>query len=330
MKTSLLLVLILSLLTFGACLAQNKLPSSQGTIAVGGEGGWDYLLVDTSAHRLYVSHGTHVPVVDLGQSKVVADIQGTPGVHGIAVAPELGKGFISDGRDSSVTVFDLKSDSTLAKVIVTGANPDAILYEPFTQQVFTFNGRSSNSTVIDAKSLKVVGTIPLEGKPEFAVSDYRESVYVNIEDKSLITRIDAKTLKVMASWPLAPCEEPSGLAIDRANRRLFSVGGNKMMAVMDADNGKVVATIPIGERVDGCAFDPATHLAFSSNGEGTLTVIRQDSPDKYSVVGKVDTSPGARTIALDESTHRIYLSVGSRPSGNDGKREDFRVLVYQE
>jgi DNA-binding beta-propeller fold protein YncE len=278
-----------------------------GTIAIGGEGGWDYLKVDSAAHRLYVSHATRVDVVDTESGTVVGAIPDTPGVHGIALAPELGRGFVSAGRANAVTVFDLKTLATLATIPVTGENPDAITFEPVSRRIFTFNGRTANATAIDATTNQVVGTVPLGGKPEFAVVDGTGTVFVNIEDKSLLVAFDARTLEVKARWPLAPCEEPSGLALDRAHRRLFSVCGNAMMAVMDADSGKMIATLPTGDGTDGAAFDPAAGLAFASNGEGTLTVVREETPGKYAVAGSVPTRRGARTIALDESTHRLYL-----------------------
>jgi DNA-binding beta-propeller fold protein YncE len=278
-----------------------------GTIAIGGEGGWDYLKVDAAAHRLYVSHATKVEVIDLESGAVVGAIPDTPGLHGIALAPELGRGFVSAGRANSVTVFDLKTLATLATIPVTGENPDAIAFEPVSRRVFTFNGRTANATAIDATTNQVVGTVPLGGKPEFAVADGTGTMFVNIEDKSLLLAFDARTLEVKAKWPLAPCEEPSGLALDRAHRRLFSVCGNAMMAVVDAGSGRVIATLPTGEGTDGAAFDPGTGMAFASNGDGTLTVVREETPEKFAVVGNVPTRRGARTIALDESTHRLYL-----------------------
>jgi YVTN family beta-propeller protein len=286
-------------------------------IPLGGEGGWDYLAVDAGAHRLYVSHATRVEVVDLETAKAVGAIPDTQGVHGIAVAPELGRGFTSNGRANTVSVFDLKTLAVTATVPVGGENPDAIAFEPVSRRVFTFNGRSHDTTAIDAKTLEVVGRIPLGGKPEFAVPDLKGRIWVNIEDTSEIALIDAAGLKVVGRWPLAPCGEPSGLAMDREGKRLFSVCDNKLMAVVDADSGKVVTTLPIGSGVDGVAFDPGTRLAFSSNGEGTVTVVREDSPDKLAVVGTVTTKRGARTIALDPGTHRLYLStaeLGPPPS----------------
>lgn len=276
------------------------------TYNVGGDGGWDYLTADASARRLYISRATHVIVLDLDSGKSVGDIADTPGVHGIALAPELGRGFISNGREGTVSIFDLKTLATSSKVKV-GENPDAILYDPATKRVFTFNGRSQDSTVIDATSGKVLGTIKLDGKPEFAASDGKGGVFVNIEDKSELTAIDAEKMVVKQNWPLAPCTEPSGLAIDAKNRRLFAGCDNKMMAVVNADTGKVLATPAIGEGVDANAFDPETGFAFASCGEGVLTVVHEDSPDKFSVVQTVPTQQGARTLALDSKTHNVYV-----------------------
>jgi DNA-binding beta-propeller fold protein YncE len=276
------------------------------TYKLGGDGGWDYLTVDASTRRLYISRSTHVMVVDADTGKSIGDIADTPGVHGIALAPELGRGFVSNGREGTVSIFDLKTLVTSSKVKV-GENPDAILYDPATKRVFTFNGRSQDSTAIDASSGKVLGTIKLDGKPEFAASDAKGKIFVNIEDKSELTAIDPNKLEVTAKWPLAPCEEPSGLSIDRKNRRLFVGCGNKMMAVVDADSGKVLATPAIGDGVDATTFDAETGLAFASCGEGVLVVVKEESPDKFSVAENVPTQPGARTLALDAKTHNIFV-----------------------
>jgi len=275
------------------------------TYKVGGDGSWDYLTADSAARRLYISRATHVIVLDLDSGKTVGDIADTPGVHGIALAPELRRGFTSNGRENTVSIFDLKTLATSSKVKV-GENPDAILYDPATKRVFTFNGRSNDSTAIDATNGTVLGTIKLDGKPEFAVSDGKGGVWVNIEDKSELTAIDPGKLVVKQSWPLAPCKEPSGLALDKKNRRLFAGCDNKMMAVVNADTGKVLATPTIGDGVDATAFDDETGLAFASCGEGVLTVVREESPDKFSVAENVPTQPGARTMALDTKTHNTY------------------------
>ena len=320
------LVAIMSSVLFEAtALAQSSGGSASASpgyhflkkISAGGEGGWDYLTLDPSARRLYVSRATRVLVFDADSGESKGEIPDTSGVHGIALAPELHRGFTSNGRSSTVTVFDTGTLKVLSEVKTTGENPDAILYDPASRRVFTFNGRGKNATAIDAASAKVVGTIPLDGRPEFAVSDGKGKVYVNVEDKSVVDVIDPAALTVSNRWPLAPCEEPSGLAIDREHRRLFVGCSNKMMAMLDADGGKVLATVPIGEGVDANGFDPATGLAFASCGDGTLTVAHEDAPDRLSVVQTVETQRGARTMALDEKTHRVFLvtaQFGPRPA----------------
>jgi DNA-binding beta-propeller fold protein YncE len=274
---------------------------------LGGEGGWDYLVVDSAARRLYVSRGTRVLVLDADSGASVGEIPNTEGVHGIALAPDLNRGFTSNGRSSTITIFDLKTRGRIADVQSTGENPDAILYDPATHRVFAFNGRTGNATVLDAAAGTVAGTIPLGGKPEFGVSDGQGRVFVNLEDKNAIAVIDARELKVEKRWPLTGCEEPAGLAIDRARKRLFAGCHNKTMSVVDAVSGKVLAQVPIGQGVDANVFDGGTGLAFSSNGDGTLTVARATNGDKYEVVQTVETQRGARTMALDEKTHTIFL-----------------------
>jgi DNA-binding beta-propeller fold protein YncE len=244
-------------------------------------------------------------VIDLGRDSVIGDIPNTLGIHGVALAPELNRGFTSNGRDSSVTIFDYKTLAPIAVVKIPGRNPDAILYDPATKRVFTFNGGSSNATAIDATNGTVLGTVELGGKPETAVSEGGK-IYANIEDKSEIAVFDPKTLAVQARWPLAPCEEPSGLAIDRVHQRLFAGCGNKTMAIVDMRTGKVVASPAVGDGVDAAGFDPATQLAFTSNGEGSITVVHEDTPDKYTVVETVPTQRGARTMAVNPKTHRLY------------------------
>jgi YVTN family beta-propeller protein len=273
---------------------------------LGGEGGWDYLTVDSKARRVYVSHATHVMVVDADTYAVLGDIPNTNGVHGIAIVPDVDKGFTSNGRDNAVTVFDLKTLKPVANVPV-GRNPDAIIYDLFSKRVFTFNGASHDATAIDVKTNSVVGTVALGGKPEFAVSDENGNLYVNIEDKNEIVRFDPLTLTVENHWSIAPGEEPSGLAIDRKHHRLFSVCRNKLMVIVNANNGKVVTTLPIGNGTDAAAFDPETGFAFSSNGEGTLTVVHEDSPNKFTIVENVPTQVRARTMALDAKTHQVFL-----------------------
>ncbi|MGI8499333.1 MAG: PepSY domain-containing protein [Gemmatimonadaceae bacterium] len=276
-------------------------------IAVPGEGGWDYLMVDPVARRLYLSHSTRVEVIDIDAGTIVGNIPNTLGVHGIAIAPELGRGFTSNGRDSSVTIFDTKTLAVIGAVTVTGRNPDAIAYDPATKRVFTFNGGSANTTAIDAQSGAVIGTIALGGRPEFAQVDGLGHLWVNLEDKSAVVQVDTRALSAGAPWPLAPCEEPSGMAMDRAHRRLFIGCSNKLMAVMDADKGSVITTLAIGSGVDANAFDPALQLAFASNGDGTLTVVHEEAPDSYIVVGNATTAPRARTMAVDEHSHHVFL-----------------------
>jgi YVTN family beta-propeller protein len=273
-----------------------------------GEGGWDYLAVDAAARRVYVTRSTKVVVLDADKGTVVGSIPDLSGVHGVAVAPELGRGFISNGRSGVVTIFDLKTLGVLGEVKSTGENPDAILYDPFSGRVFAFNGRSGNATVLDAKTNAVAGTVALGGKPEFATTDLAGTVFVNIEDKSEVVALGAKDLAVKGRWPLKPCEEPTGMAIDRKHHRLLIGCSNKLAAVVDYEHGKLVTTLPVGSGVDGTAFDAETGLGFSSNGEGTLTVIKEESPDQFSVVETVPTKKSARTIALDEKTHTLFLS----------------------
>ena len=273
---------------------------------IGGDGGWDFIKFDPDGKRLFVSRGSHVQVVDAVGDTVIGDIPNTPGVHGIALDPETGHGFTSNGRDSSVTVFDLKTLATITTIKLQQRGPDAILYDPASKRVFTCNGGSNNATAIDPATNQVLGTVEFEGNPEVPVSDGRGHVFVNIEDKSKLVCFDAKTLKVLSSWPLAPGEEPTGLAIDLAHGRLFSACANKKLIVLEASSGRRVADLPIGERVDGDAFDPALGLVFCTNGEGTLSVIHEDSPDKYTKLADVPTQRGARTVTLDEAAHRVY------------------------
>jgi DNA-binding beta-propeller fold protein YncE len=305
------------------------------TIPIGGKGKWDYAIVDSAARRVYVSHGTHVVVLDADSHKVVGDIPNTLGVHGIALAPDLGRGFISNGKANTITIFDLKTLKTIGTVPSKGINPDAIYFDAGSKRVFAFNGRSANAIAINAADGTVAGTIPVGGKPEFAAGDGEGHVFVNIEDKSQLLEIDANKLTVLHRWPLAGCEEPSGLAFDVQHRRLFSVCGNKKMMVVDADSGKVVATPTIGEDPDAAGFDPDTQLVFSSNGEsGDLTVIHEDSPDKYSVLENVPTKKYARTMAIDSKTHNIFLPIADfepvAPKGDEEppmKPDSFGVLL---
>jgi DNA-binding beta-propeller fold protein YncE len=323
-----------------ADLASAVPPGSSGyrvikTLPIGGTGRWDYDIVDSSARRVYVSHSTHVVVLDADSGAQVGDIPDTSGVHGIALAPDLGRGFTSNGKANTVTIFDLKTLKAIGAVKSGGMNPDAIFYDAGTRRVFAFNGRSSNAVAIDAADGKVVGMIPVGGKPEFAAGDDQGHVFVNIEDKSQLLEIDAQKLSVLHRWPLTGCKEPSGLAFDQKNRRLFSVCGNKKMMVVNADTGKVVATLAIGDDPDAAGFDPGTQLVFSSNGEsGDLTVIHEDSPDAYTVIENVPTKKYARTMAIDLKTHNIFLPIAEfepvAPKGEDEppiKPNSFGVLL---
>ena len=289
------------------------------TIRIGGEGGWDYTTTDSAARRIYVSHGTHVVVFDADTQEKVGDIPDTQGVHGIAVAPDFARGFVSNGRTNNVTMFDLKSLKTLG-LIPVGTNPDAIIFDPASKRVFAMNGRSGDISAINPADGKVVGTVAVGGKLEFAAADGKGTIFVNVEDKSELVHVDAEKLIVLHRWPLAPCTEPSGLAMDTATRRLFVACDNKMMAVVNADTGRVVTTLPSGEGTDASAFDPETKLAFSSNGEGTLTVVHEDSPDKFSVVENVPTKKSARTMTLDLKTHNLFLPAADFDPPAPGER----------
>jgi len=305
------------------------------TIPIGGEGRWDYCVVDNAARRVYVSHGTHVVVLDADSGAVVGDIPNTLGVHGIALAQDLGRGFITAGRANTLVIFDMKTLKPIATVKSGGVNPDAVYYDAGTKRVFAFNGRSGTAVVIDGADGKAVGMIPVNGKPEFAAGDDNGHVFVNIEDKSQLLEIDAKKLSILHRWPMPGCKEPSGLAFDQKNRRLFAVCGNKKMMVVNADTGKVVATPEIGDDPDAAGFDPETQLVFSSNGEsGDLTVIHEDSPDKYTVLENVPTKKYARTMAIDYKTHNIFLPIAEfepvEPKGDEEpamKPNSFGVLL---
>ena len=276
------------------------------TVSVPGDEGWDYVYVDSDARRVYISHATHTVVMNADTYAIEGDIPDTQGVHGIAIASDLGRGFTSNGRANTVTIFDLKTLKTI-DTVKTDANPDAIIYDPATKRVFTFNGRGKNSTAINAADGSVVGTIPLGGKPEFAVTDGKGSIWVNDEDTSELHHLDPQNLKELHKWPLAPCKSPSGLAGDLKSRRLIAVCDDKVSSIVDADSGKVVANLPICEGPDAAAFDPADNLFLVSCGDGNLTVIREDSPDKYTVVENVPTKKTARTLGLDLKTHKIFL-----------------------
>jgi len=317
--------------------AASPAPGSSGyhlikSVPVPGDEGWDYLNVDADARRVYISHGSHVVVLNADTYAIEGDIPDTAGVHGIALAPDLGRGFVSAGRTNTAVIFDIKSLKTLGTA-KTDANPDAIVYDSVTKRVFTLNGRGQNTTAINAADGTVAGTLALGGKPEFAVADGKGSIFVNIEDKSELVQFDAQKLTETHRWPLAPCKSPSGLSMDLKSRRLFSVCDEKVMAVVNADTGKVVATPEICQGPDASAFDPATDYAFASCGDGNLTVIHEDSPDKFTVVENVPTKRSARTMGLDLKTHNIFLSSAEfdppAPGERRGKMKpgSFAILV---
>ena len=287
-------------------------------IPVGTDGGWDYASVDSAARRLYVTHGTNVVVIDMEKNAVAGTIAPTPGVHGFAIAPDLGRGFASNGRENKAAVVDLKTLQILSSV-ETGQNPDAILYEPAHKEVYAFNGSGKSATVFDAATGAAKTTIALPGKPEFAVVDVKAGrIYNNIEDTSAVVVIDTATHKIVNTWPIAPGEEASGLAIDLARRRLFIGCSNNLMVMMDSTSGKVLGSVPIGAGVDANAFDPGTGFAFASSSDGTLTVAKVDAAGTLAVVQKLATPPRTRTMTLDPVTHRLYAAAAEYKPGPPG------------
>lgn len=300
-----IVLLLLSIVSISNCYGQDYKLSKK--INIPGDEGWDYLAVDDVNQHLFVSHGSVVNVVDLKSNKAITTIPDTKGVHGIAVANDLNKAFISNGKDNSISIIDLKTFELIEKVKIDGIKPDAILYDKFSGKVFAYNALSNDATVLDAKTNKVIKTIALGGKPEFSVTNTKGLIYVNIEDKNEIKTINATTLEVVNTWSIAPGDEPSGLAIDLKTNRLFSVCSNKLMIVVDALNGKIVATLPIGDGCDGVTFDAKMNLVFSSNGEGTITVVKEDNASTFTVLKTIKTQKGARTIALNPTTSQLYL-----------------------
>jgi streptogramin lyase len=274
-------------------------------ITLGGDGRWDYVVVDTAGHRLFIARQTRVMVVEPGSGRLLGEIPGLDGAHGVALAYSSGHGFATSGRDSSVTMFDLKTLKVLKRTKAAD-DADAVLYDPVSKRVFTFNGDAQTSTALDPATGAVIGSIPLGGKPEFGVTDNKGKLYVNIEDKGEVVEIDPVALTVTRRWSITPCEEPTGLAMDRMQHLLFSVCHSRVMTISDVAGGRRIGEVPIGDGVDGAAFDPSTSLAFASNGDGTLTVVHEDSPTTFHVVSTVRTRRGARTMALDERTHRVY------------------------
>jgi len=308
-------------------------------IPIGGEGGWDILTIDSPANRLYLSHATKVVVVDLNKNAVAGEIADTPGVHAFVAVPEFQRGFCSNGKEAKSSMVDLSTLRTISK-IDTGQNPDAVVYEPRHHEVYVFNHSGNSATVINAKSATVTATIPLGGSPEFAAVDETAGrVYCNIEDRSEIAVIDSAKHEVIAHWPLAPGEEPTGIALDAAHHRVFAACHNKMMVMLNTENGKVMVNVPIGAGVDGCAFDDATQFAFASCGDGTITIAKEESPEKLNAVQTLKTERGARTMALDPRTHRIYLPTaqfqpspsplpGGSPSRPTIVPNTLKLLVY--
>lgn len=285
-----------------------------------GDGGWDYLFSDDAASRLYVSHGTEVNVVDETSGKLVGTITGMKGVHGIAIASEFGKGYISSGKDTTVVVFDLKTLKVLSKITTTGQNPDAILFDSFSKKVFTCNGKSNNSSVIDPATDKIVATIPVDGKPEGLVSDGKGHLYMNYEEESKVCRINSSEYKVENVWPLAPGDGPTGIALDIETHRLVSVCANKIMVILDSDNGKIITTLPIADKVDGAAFDPEYKYFYASGGLGTLTIVKEENKDSFKVLENFATQRGAKTNALNKKTHHIYFPGAEYETAQNGEK----------
>ncbi|MDQ2834535.1 MAG: YncE family protein [Acidobacteriota bacterium] len=316
MRNPLIAAALLALSTFTLAAPPAARFKVQDTWKLGGDGSWDYLTVDSSAHLLYIARLTRIMVVDTATGKLVTEISGLEHAHGVALAGDGNRGYISDGDAEKVLVFDRSSHKIIGS-IPAGKNPDSILLEPSRNLLFAFNGRSNSATVADASRNTVLSTLPLPGKPEFSVTDGEGNVFVNIEDTSQVLRIDAASLQITASWPLAPCKAPSGLAIDRSHHRLFSVCDNQKMAVVDSTTGKLVATVPIGEGADAVAYDDSRSLIFTSNGEsGNLSVIQQVSPERYTVLQTVPTKMGARTLAVDSSNGAVYTvsaKLGPKP-----------------
>jgi YVTN family beta-propeller protein len=319
-RKSAALIASLGLISF-ATLAASSGYKIIKKVALPGTGGWDYVAVDASARRVYVSHASQVEVLDADTNEIVGAIPNTPGVHGIAIAPEAGRGYISAGKADAAIIFDLKTLKPLGQV-KTGKKPDAIIYDPATKRVFAMNGDSNSTTVINAADGTVAATIDLGGGPEFSVADGKGNVYVNLEDQSQLVHIDSQSLKVKDHWPVAPCTAPSSMAFDPATRRLFLGCRSHVMAVVDADSGKVVATYPIGDHVDASAFDPATKLVFNSLGEGSVAVFHQDSADKYTFLENIATNQASKTMGFDPKTHHLFV-----PANLGG---NFTVLVLSQ
>jgi DNA-binding beta-propeller fold protein YncE len=301
------------------------------TIALPGDGGYDYSYIDQTNQKLYVSHGTAVQVIDLKTEKLVGTIDQMKGVHGIAIVNKLNRGFISDGKDNSVVAFDIKTLKIIKTIPITGKKPDCIIYDPYSNRIFAFNGDSNDASVVDPEKLEQSGTVKLNGAPEFAVSDGKGKIYNNLEDKSSLDVINTKTLTVEKNYSLAPCGGPTGIAIDKANNKLFTVcRENKGLSVVDIATGKVLQTLPIGGGVDAVVYDVKNKSIFVSNGDGTATIYKQESPDKYTLVQTLTTQNRAKTMAVNEATHKLYFSVPEFTNGTKNiVPNSFKVLVYK-
>jgi len=331
-----ILFLLLSVATYSlinpktAC-SQEKQYVLDKTLSLPGNGSYDYLYIDQSTQTLYVSHGTAVHVIDLKTEKLTGTIDNMKGVHGIAIVNELSRGFISDGKDNAVVAFDIKTLKIIKTIAITGKKPDAIIYDTFSKKIFAFNGDSHDASVVDPKKLEQSGSVKLNGAPEFAVADGKGKIYNNLEDKSSLDVINSKTLKVEQNYSLAPCGGPTGIAIDKANNRLFTVcRENKGLSVVDIASGNVLQTLPIGVGVDAVVYDAQNKLLFASNGDGTATIFKQESPDKYTLVQTLVTQNRAKTMAINEATHKIYFSAAEFVKGTKTLAPDsFKILVYK-
>jgi len=319
-KLNVSLIILLTFFSQSTLFAQSSNYQVVNKIHLKGDGSWDYITFNNG--RLYISHSTVVQVYDIKEKKLVATIPETRGVHGIAIANDLNKGFTSNGKDTSVTVFDLKTLNVLTKIKITGLNPDAILYDSFSQRVFVFNGKTNNATVIDAKTNQVISTIAFNGKPEFSVTDEKGKVYVNIEDKNSIVVINSSTLNIEHTWSISPGEEPTGLAIDNKTHRLFSVCGNKWMMILNSENGEVLFSFSIGDHCDGVVFDPSLNCIYASNGEGTMNVFKEVNANSFKGVAIVTTQKGAKTITLDNTTNHLYLPTAEYEATPEPSKEN--------
>ncbi len=324
-------VTVLGLLMAGMpAYSEGPLPTLAGSVAIGGKGGWDYVAVDETTHFLYVSHESRMHVIDPVARKVVAEIPDTPGVHGIALAPEFNRGFITCGKDGSLVVVDLKTSKVLSRLKRIGTKPDAVAFDPFSKRVFVMNNGGDNLTVLDTQTEKVIGSILVGGAPETAQPDLKGRLFVNVEDKSQVKVIDTQTLKVLATWSLAPHTTPTGMAIDVENQRLFVGCRSKKLAVLDLQTGTIVAALPIGAGVDACAYDPSTHRVFASCKDGTVTVLHAESPDVYTMVGILSTEAGSKTMTLDASTHKFYIPAAGAAGTRGGAKAGFQLLEFNQ